>query len=352
MKNLIILVSTLVFVSCGIEKQVVKKVNLNLDPAYKKIEKVAIGNDTHSEDQWSTNVLSLEKVWESYATSSTLEIMLLGTGVDYNHEDLQENILVETIKGKKHVGIDLVDRDHLAFDHFGHDTQMAGVLVASHNNSKGIKGVLKKASIYPVRYIDNNGRTNIILLQKALSKIVERKPELALLNLVNMSLSIGEENHAPMLRTVLKKIKELNIPVVIGAGNFASDMAQASKIRKVFSEFSNIVIVTGLDKGLKKPALSNFSNMHIHTAAPSENIYTTAKGNRYAKFSGTDYAAAYVTGALAYAISEFSNSKKTSTLIEALLKSEASTDNADLSSATLGRNHLNVAKYLNFLKNN
>lgn len=353
MKNILaISMITILFLSCGKEKQIVKAPNVNLDPKFDLVKPLDKTGDPKLRRQWPVKTNGLEKVWENYSSSSSLKIAIVGTGIDYNHPDLQVNIVRSKNKLKKEefdVGIDLVDNDSLAYDHYGHDTKLVGIISAAHNNGLGIKGVLGKASIFPIRYINENGRSNAILLHKALTTLLELKPSIALINLPNLVMKTKEIDHSTAIKAVLKKLEAAKIPLVIGAGNFASEMKATSKVREVFSQFSNVVVVTGHDKKKKKVDLANYSTTGVHTSAPSELIMTTVKGGKYELASGTDLAAAYVTAALGLAISEYSNKHSLKDLIDSLMRDEASDTNSDMKIYTLGRNNLNIEKYLNYL---
>lgn len=347
--NISLLSLLLIMASCGLEKKIIKAPNVNLDPKFELIKKSSKGVDPKVDDQWANTTNGLEKVWKKYFSSASLRVSIVGTGIDYNHPDLQANIERKKVGDDYQVGVDLVDNDKLAYDHYGHDTKLAGVIGGLHSNSIGIKGVLSKVSIVPVRYIDANGRSNVILLHKALLTILNDKPDIALINLPNISLKSDDIDHSGSIKKVLKELMDAKIPLVISAGNFSSDMSTSSKLRKLFSKFTNIVVVTAHNKELKKSDLSNYSSSSVHTSAPGHKIMTTLKGGAYGFATGTDLAAAYVVSALGLAISEFRNKHELMVLIQALMMDESSDVNNDMRSYTLGRNNLNILKYLDFL---
>ena len=161
----------LMFLLLACEKKVVvKPPALYIDPLPSEIAEIQ-GDDPLVKEQWNLEKISAPKVWDGFMSSKAVTVMLIGTGIDYNHEDLRGNIFVNKKELKEKnpgtgtpynekdddgdgfidnfVGWDFVDNDGLAFDKYGYDTYLAGIIGAVHNNGKGIKGILKKVSLCP-----------------------------------------------------------------------------------------------------------------------------------------------------------------------------------------------------------
>lgn len=351
MKKIIFLtLSSFLLISCS-GKMIEQAPAKNLDPTFKKVN-IQQGQDSLSAEQWNIKSTGLDQAWDKFHSSKAVDIMLIGTGIDYNHEDLQDNIVVKKSDDKISIGKDFVDNDDLAYDHFGHDTYLAGIIAASHDNGVGIKGILKKASLIPVRYIDKNGMTNIVLLHKALKYAAQEKPDVILLNWANISFSAEKEARdieIKSLKEVLESLQKLEIPIVMGAGNNGKEFGTKLS-SKILSNYSNIIVVTSTDLAGNKPWLASFSPVTVHTSAPGKDITTTAKGNKYEKVSGTSLAAAHVTAAIAYGISEFKGKAGVKEFKNALMSSEASTDKMEMAPYTLGRNTLEIHKFLAYLQ--
>lgn len=348
-----LLVSVLLLSCDGSQKVILKSPQISLDPPLLDLKDIPSNEDLFIK-QWNLAALNMDIVWKTYNTSQAVVVALMGTGIDYNHKDLRPNVMVNEIPGsdKKGVGIDLVDDDFLAYDHFGHDTYLAGVIGASHENG-GIKGILKKVSLYPIRYIDHNGITNFPIFIRGLEEVAKIKPHVVLLNLANIKLENPESEmgkiERSILRTKLKDLKDLRIPMVVGAGNSGADFSKINPLNSILGEFDNIFIITSVNKDKKKPWLANYSPSNVHTSAPGEEILTTAPGNKFKLVSGTSLAAAHVAAAIAYGISEFKGEKSYKDYFNALLMDEASDSNPDLSNLCLGRNELNILKFLTYL---
>jgi thermitase len=353
MKKITLFLIFIFAISCS-RKVIVTQPNKNADPKFQKIE-VVQGDDVLSNSQWALNNLGMKQTWEKFNSSKAVTIMMMGTGVDYNHEDLQGNILYRELEknGKKvyEVGYDFVDDDSLAYDHFGHDTQLAGVMAAIHNNGKGIKGILKKANILPVRYIDRNGMSNIASFNRAIEYAVKKQPDILLINWANIAFSRDAKTQKIELLAVsknLKKLAKFKIPVIIGAGNSSKEFGQKG-LSKLMTQLENVLVITSINEKNQKPWLANYSHRFVHTSAPGEKIMTTVKGNQYLSVDGTSLAAAHVAGAFAYAISEFKGKLSILDFKQALMSFEAS-NSIQNDNNTLGRNSLNIFKFLTYLE--
>lgn len=96
------------------------------------------------------------EAWNIYTGGGTV-VAVLDTGVDYNHEDLWQNIWINWQEyngetGEDDDGNDLID-DYYGWDFFepegdndpmdlcGHGTHVAGIIGAMGNNNKGVTGV-------------------------------------------------------------------------------------------------------------------------------------------------------------------------------------------------------------------
>ena len=101
-----------------------------------------VGFDSHIEEAWDDE--------QSYGASGII-IAILDTGVDYNHEDLDDNCIA---------GYDYGDDDSDPMDDSadeGHGTCCAGVAAAEVNNSIGVSGVAGNCSIMPLKVSDSAG---------------------------------------------------------------------------------------------------------------------------------------------------------------------------------------------------
>lgn len=378
MKQSLIIIVTflgglLIFPACS-QKVLVKAPKVNLDPL--PLDAAIDGEDRTDPfegKQWNLAKVEAKSTWRGAATSKAVVVMLAGTGIDYNHQDLRANVMVNTeemrgkdpVSGKignqvdddgdglvdNFVGWDFVDDDGLAYDQYGYDTYLAGIIGAVHNNGKGIKGILNGVSLYPVRYINNNGQSNVPTLVRMLNHIKVVKPHVVLLNLINLKFDSDATVKKVEIAALKKALTETkNYPIVIGAGNNGSPFGGENEVRQTFAGFDHVFVVTSIDVNGKKPFLANFSSQYVHTSAPGEDVLTTAPGNSYAMVSSTNIAAAHVAAAIALGVNEMHGQMNYREFFKILMSDAGSSTAEEFERYSVGRNTLNLSRYLNELQ--
>ncbi len=381
MSKRLILASCFVTISAACtRKEIVFKPSSELDPLPASEGSVEEAQDPFIEKQWNLERIGFDAATrqnDTYSGSANVVIALLSTGVDYNHEDLQGRILIneqEMISPQPEstnwadgvdndgnglvddiVGVDLITADGFAFDRHGAGTAVAGVIAARQNNGKGIYGLMSDVRILPIKYINDNGQTNVFLLHDALEAVVKTRPNVALIQSTQLTLGAGANDsevaatETAALISQLEKIQAMGIPVVVSAGSDASVFGNRA-IDKVLRRFDNIVFITGSNEKDELQFLANFSAQYVATAAPGEKLMTTVPGNKYAELSSTSFAAAHVAAAFGLAIAKHGQLAY-GELINTLLDEQASDVVPALSLATLGRNRLNIKKFNDVIVN-
>lgn len=371
--------------SCGDMKNIVESPKVTVDPPRKDVAK-AQGEDPLFEKQWALTKVDAKSAWAAVGSGTRrMQIAVLSSGVDYNHEDLQGNLYVNQKENTgaaqlspKEVdkkdndgngfvddiyGWDVVEGDGYPFDLLGDGTAAAGVLAATHNNGVGIKGILSEATVIPVRYIDSSGAASVDKLIEALRYVnaIESKPDLVLIQVANVKFAetaaVDAEGFFPpgmetlsqkdIFNAEISKLEKSDIPIVVSAGNRRSDIEKSKGVISELSKRKNVFIVTSTDENDQKPSAANFSAQYVVTAAPGVNVLTSAPGNKYEVKSGTFIAAAHVAGALTLALAKYHGKITTQELKTTLLKGNETSDVvAGLTEYTLGSNRLNVGKFI------
>jgi len=207
-----------------------------------------------------------------------VNVAVLDTGIDLNHPDLQENIAG---------GINIIDPTKPPMDTDGHGTHIAGVIGAA-NNDIGILGVAPKASLFAVKVFNEQKFAFYSDIIAGLEWCLKNK-----IQIINMSF--GSYVDDPNIREAVDKVHNSGVIVVASAGNGKSDKPEyPASLPGVFS-------VSATDDRDRVPQWSNFGS-DVDLSAPGVGILSTYLNGGYAMLSGTDMAAAYVTGALAIAV--------------------------------------------------
>ena len=356
------------------QKTVVFKPRPELDPAPNLVSPPQLrGSDPMFAQQWNLSKIGYApgSSGNILTGSPSVTIAVLSTGIDYTHEDLADRIAVNlneltspqgsTAIGNgleddanslvdDVVGYDVVDQDGFAFDRVGPGTAVAGIIAARQDNSKGIMGMMSDVRIYPVRYINDNGQTNLVWLNQALDVAIIARPQVIFIQTADLQIAAGQTDpkvaavELASLRTRLDRIKGMGIPVVLGAGNDNS-LFGLRPVHDLLRQFDNVVVVTASDVTDQKALIANFSPQYVTTAAPGSDIYTTLPGNRYGMVTSASYGAAHVAGAIGLVYAQF-GPKPYREVIEKLLAPGTSDPLPQFATMTLGRNRLNLAKYL------
>lgn len=94
-------------------------------------------------------------------------IVVMDTGVNYKHKDLEKYILKD---GGKVVGYDFYNNDSNPMDDNGHGTHCAGIIV-----NELTKNGIKDFKIMPIKIMDENGSGGVQPIIKAYQYILKKK---------------------------------------------------------------------------------------------------------------------------------------------------------------------------------
>ena len=355
-------------------KMIVKQANPYLDPDPVTARAADGSADVAANKQWQVGKMGLADVWKRFPGTKRVTVAIVGSGIDYNHEDLRGNILINFSELDQRapggdvfsndetdqdgngfandvVGYDFVENDGFAYDRLGLGTAVAGVIGAVHDNGKGIKGVAGKVSMIPVRYIDANGQANLPRLLQALTYVAVVKPDVGYIHLANINFSDKPAVKAAEiagLRAILQKLAAADIPLVVSAGNTGSDLGKSREMVALIAQSPNVLIVTSSDENDARPFIANFGMNVVQIAAPGEGVYTTLPGNRYDYQSGTAIAAAQAAGAIALAKASFFGKYSSAELVR-VLTADGGDPIESMQYDTTSGARLNVSKYLSAL---
>ena len=135
---------------------------------------------------------------------SGIIISVIDTGVDFNHPDLEGQIIG---------GYDFVDNDDMPEDTNGHGTQVIGIIAANGN----LKGIAPNSKILVYKVSEDGESVPTSMIIKAIEKSIEDGADI-----INISLGINQTN--VKIDQVVTKAIQNNIFVVTAAGNFGPEL--------------------------------------------------------------------------------------------------------------------------------
>lgn len=257
--------------------------------------------------------VNAEKAWSLYSGGKRdVVVALVDTGVDYTHEDLADNIWVNTdeIPGN---GID-DDGNGYVDDVYGwnfysgnnhvytgsddsHGTHGAGTIAAESGNRVGIAGLaqgehVKVMAVKALGGKDGSGTTASII--QAIRYAEDNGAKIC-----NLSLGTDQDD-----RALYQAMAASNMLFVVAAGNDGADTDTSPSYPASYS-LDNIISVANLNYDGTLHSSSNYGAASVDLAAPGSYILSTTPGNTYSYMTGTSMAAPMVSAAAAMVYSYF-----------------------------------------------
>ncbi len=280
------------------------------DPGFAK--QWALKNDGINGKKAGVDLSALE-TWDFSRGNKKIKIAVIDTGVDYNHEDLKDNIFINEAEanGQKGVdddgngyiddiyGYDFANNDANPMDDNGHGTHCAGIIAAMHNDL-GVRGIMKNASILPVKAFGSNGSATTMSIINAIDYAIKMGVDIMSNSWGSKVRSGSKKKKGPPQFNqaqvdVIKRAEEKGIIFVAAAGN-ASTNSDKFAYSPAGIPLSNIISVGSIESSGKKSEFSNYGVTSVDVMAPGTEIYSTIVGGKYKSISGTSMATPYVSG--------------------------------------------------------
>ena len=241
-------------------------------------------NDPFTGEQWAMEVLNMNDYYEllhRQTPKKRAKVVILDTGVDAGHEDLDDNYF--SIEKKYD------DDPH------GHGTHCAGIAAGVTNNGLGIgslagSGESPFVEVSSIKVLSSGGMGQ---QRTIIAGIIEAADEGADV----ISLSLGGRSNQSSQRAYSAAVAyahRAGAIVVAAAGNSnrdAKDFAPANA--------DGMITVAAVDQMLLRAPFSNRTeNIEMAIAAPGVGIYSTIPGDQYKSYSGTSMACPFVAGLL------------------------------------------------------
>lgn len=247
----------------------------------------------------------ITRAWNLVHTDNTVTVATLDTGVDFDHADLEDNLLMDyawDAYNSKPLSASVPNGDRI-----GHGTMVAGIISARANNGIGLAGASFNATILPVKVFNDTGAPEATtasvlsgykyVVDLATSKTV---PNLRVVNAsfgsYNTSSSSGYCLKDEALRKAIVSAKNAGIVTVCSGGNGKDGKPRTDNIYP--ADFDECVAVTALNTDNTNCYWSDY-NKKKNISAPGLLVTTTDATGGYSKASGTSMAAPIVSGVFA-----------------------------------------------------
>lgn len=272
-------------------------------------------NDTYYQNgkQAVLDLIGAKKLWDFDIDCSDVAVGVMDSGIQTNHEDLIDNIWVNT---GEIVG-DGIDNDGNGYidDIYGwncgdsdgdvsyvsnHGVHVAGIVSAVTDNSKGVASVARNAKIASIKIFNSSGKSTLSYIIEGINYAKKND-----INIINCSF--GGAGWGSTSVSIVKSAIEAvpDIFFVIAAGNIATSTPQADNDKvavypsQLTKDLDNVISVANTTSSDELSSTSHYGATSVDIAAPGTVIYSTIPTSSYGTMSGTSMATPMVASAVA-----------------------------------------------------
>jgi len=252
-------------------------------------------NDPGRISQWGIYKIQAPEAWDTETGNESIVIAILDTGVDYDHEDLKDNMWDDSGR----CGYDFVNEDNDPDDDnsSSHGTTCAGIAAAVTNNGIGIAGVSWKSKIMAVKVLNANGEGTVIDEVEGIDYAASKNADI-------ISMSFGTKEYPPipsdLERNAINDAYSKGCFIVAASGNDNKPYVAYP------AAYDNVVAIGASndeDKRCSYPSWGSNYGQELDVVAPGNSIYTTLRNNLYGLSAGTSMATPFVAGEAALILS-------------------------------------------------
>lgn len=182
-----------------------------------------------------------------------------------------------------------------------HGTHVAGIILATNNNGKGVDGVAKNVKLMSVRCVPNGDEYDKDVAL-AFKYAVDNGAKV-----INTSFGKGYSMHADWVHDAIKYAEKHDVLIVNAAGNDAANIDEvisfpndAPDLKEEISD--NMITIGAMGSSYDQTMLATFSNygkINVDVFAPGVQIYASVPDNEYKYLSGTSMASPSTAGVAA-----------------------------------------------------
>ncbi len=249
------------------------------------------------------------EAWDITTGSSSVVVVVIDTGIDYNHQDLSANMFRNTSDCNSNgvdddgngfvddcFGIDTVNSDSDPMDDNDHGTHVAGTIGAVGNNNVGVVGVNWNIQLMACKFLNaaGSGSTSGAISCLEYVKLMKDRG----VNIIATSNSWGGGGFSQALLDSIEAHLQRGILFIAAAGNDGTDN-DVTPFYPCNYYLPNIICVASTTRTDARSSFSNFGRRTVHIGAPGSEVWSTVRGNAYGQKSGTSMATPHVTGVAA-----------------------------------------------------
>lgn len=224
------------------------------------------------------------KVPPSSPSDRPVIVAVIDTGVDLHHPDLSP-LLVP--------GVNILNRQEAPQDHFGHGTEVAGVVAATWGGLRR-EGAVGAGKIMPIKVMENGSDGEVYYTVEGMEAAIKRKADIIV-------LAQGSWTYSKLMEEAVQDAEKKGVLVVAAAGNAESDLNGNTVYDSPLyypAAFPTVLAVGSVkNNGLHEPTSNQGDGLDL--TAPGNRIATTRLGGGFTTDSGTSFAAPQAAGVAA-----------------------------------------------------
>jgi len=244
------------------------------------------------------------EAWSTFTGNKKVIVAVIDTGVDYNHEDLANNMWTNPgeIPGNgidddgngfvdDYYGWDFAYNDNDPMDGRSHGTHCSGTIGGVGNNGIGVAGVSWDVRIMALKFLNDAGRGST-------SDAIEAINYATMMGADIMSNSWGGGPYSSALEAAIQAADDEAILFVAAAGNDKKNTDIHPNYPSCY-DVPNVMSIAATNHNDARAGFSNYGNLTVDLGAPGVSILSSVPGNGYSSHSGTSMATPHVAGAAA-----------------------------------------------------
>jgi len=229
------------------------------------------------------SVIGASTMWSRGINGSGVIVAVIDTGIATHLDLLGKVVIRRTYTGEITPPLN------------SHGTHVAGTIAANGL----IRGVAYQALLGDYRVLSNSGSGNYDWIVKAVYDAVYDGCDV-------ISMSLGGPVDYPPLRTAIQYAVNLNVPVIVAAGNEGDGNIYTNEYSyPAMYSTTHSVGAANYNGANTLPAFFTNSNNEVDCCSQGVNVISTIPGNLYAYMSGTSMAAPHISGAAALLIQQY-----------------------------------------------
>jgi serine protease len=247
-------------------------------------------NDPREPDQCALDQINARAAWDTTLGSSGVTVGILDTGVEYSHPELDGNFASNPGKDFVDTGTDPFP-DTCSEDH---GTRIAGIIAAETDNGSCVAGV-SQSTLLAGRVLDENGSGSISDIADGIEWAADQGVDI-------LNLSLGGGGYSSTMKNAVSYASNNGVLQIAAAGGSAGSVSYPAA-------YSECMAVSAVDCNDNLASFTN-TGSQIEIAGPGVDLLTldrTCQNGCASPYSGTSFAAAYVSGVAALALSEWSS---------------------------------------------